>query len=247
MAKGERYYWIKLKKSFLTSEKVDFLLSQANGSDYVVIYQMLCLKTINTGGELFSQIGEVIIPYDIPKIQRDLKHFSVDTITVALELFKRLGMVYIQENGILKITEFAELVGSESESAERVREFRARQKALQCNENVTDNVTIEYRNKSIENRNIDITSDRGFKPPTLDEIKAYIQEKNLLYVSAERFYNYYESIGWKVGKNKMKSWKAAISGWNARETPSTAHKEEEPEGDIPSVSMDELREMMKEL
>ena len=89
MAKGERYYWIKLKKSFLTSEKVDFLLSQPNGSDYVVIYQMLCLKTINTEGELAAHINEVIIPFDAEKIQRDLKHFSIDTVMVALELFKR--------------------------------------------------------------------------------------------------------------------------------------------------------------
>lgn len=34
----------------MNSEVVDFLMSQPNGASYVVLYQMLCLKTINTGG-----------------------------------------------------------------------------------------------------------------------------------------------------------------------------------------------------
>ena len=50
MATGKRYYWIKLKESFMTSDVVDFLMSQKDGANYVVLYQMLCLKTINTDG-----------------------------------------------------------------------------------------------------------------------------------------------------------------------------------------------------
>ena len=61
----KRFYWIKLKESFITSDSVDFLMSQKNGANYVVLYQMLCLKTINTNGEFARQIGEIIIPYDI--------------------------------------------------------------------------------------------------------------------------------------------------------------------------------------
>lgn len=52
MAVGKRYYWIKLKESFLNSDAVDFLMSQKDGANYVVLYQVLCLKTINTGGRL---------------------------------------------------------------------------------------------------------------------------------------------------------------------------------------------------
>lgn len=58
MATGKRYYWIKLKDSFMNSEVVDFLMSQPNGASYVVLYQMLCLKTINTDGRLTCQIGD---------------------------------------------------------------------------------------------------------------------------------------------------------------------------------------------
>lgn len=55
-----------------------------------------------------------------------------------------------------------------------------------------------------------------FVPPTVDEVRAYCQEKNLS-VDPQRFVDFYESKGWMVGKNKMKNWHSAISGWNARE------------------------------
>lgn len=155
MAENKRYYWIKLKNTFMTSDAVDFLMSQKNGSDYVVLYQMLCLKTVNTNGELVRQIGEVIIPFDIDKIQRDCKYFSYDTIAVAMELFKKLGLIYEQENGYLKIANFNELVGSETSSAQRVREHRQR-KALQCNNDVTQEKEYRERDKSIELKDEDV-------------------------------------------------------------------------------------------
>lgn len=63
-----------------------------------------------------------------------------------------------------------------------------------------------------------ISSTNNFKKPTIEEIKAYIKEKSLN-MDAEDFYDYYESIGWVVGKGKlpMKSWKASVSRWAKRE------------------------------
>lgn len=53
---------------------------------------------------------------------------------------------------------------------------------------------------------------KKFIKPTIEEIKDYcIYRKNN--VNAERFFNYYESNGWKVGKNPMKDWKAAVRTW----------------------------------
>lgn len=53
---------------------------------------------------------------------------------------------------------------------------------------------------------------KRFQKPDFNELKDYIKERGDI-ISAERFYNYYESNGWKVGKNKMKSWKAAVRNW----------------------------------
>ena len=151
MATGKRYYWIKLKDTFMTSDAVDFLMGQPDGANYVVLYQMLCLKTINTGGKLERHIGEVIIPYDEAKIQRDTKWFTIDTVRVALNLYKALGLVYTDRDGALCLTDHENLVGSETDYAEKNRRMRANQQALPSGHNVSSNVSNDVsENVSIE-------------------------------------------------------------------------------------------------
>ena len=48
--------------------------------------------------------------------------------------------------------------------------------------------------------------------PTIEQITDYCKEKGYD-VEAERFFNYYESKGWVVGKSPMKDWKAAVRTW----------------------------------
>lgn len=153
MAETKKYYWIKLNTNFFSKEQIDFLMSQNNGSEYVVLYQMLCLNTANNDGELTSKIGEMIVPYSVEKIVRDTKYFKDDTVIVALELFKKLGLIYEESNNILRISNFDEMVGSESKWAEKKRLYREKQKQLQLGQQ-EDNVRqeIEYRDKSKENR-----------------------------------------------------------------------------------------------
>ena len=53
---------------------------------------------------------------------------------------------------------------------------------------------------------------KKFVKPTVEEIKAYCQERKND-IDAEYFYDHYESQDWKVGKNPMKDWKATIRNW----------------------------------
>ena len=53
---------------------------------------------------------------------------------------------------------------------------------------------------------------KRFIKPTIEQIKEYCKERNNG-VDAEKFLNYYESNGWRVGKNPMKSWQAAVRTW----------------------------------
>jgi hypothetical protein len=114
-----RYYWIKLTDRFMTSDTVDFLMSQKDGANYVVLYQMLCLKTVNNNGVMARQLGEMIVPYDVDKIQRDCKWFSIDTVRIALELYKNLGLIYENNDGILAIADFDRMIGSQTFGAEK--------------------------------------------------------------------------------------------------------------------------------
>lgn len=163
---NKRYYWIKLKTDFFNQETMDFLLSQQNGCEYIVLYQMLCLNTANTDGAMISKVGEIIVPYDINKIVRDTKYFDYDTVAVALELFKKLGLIYEEKDKILRITDFEDMVGSETSSAQRVREWR-KNKLLQCNTNVTYNVTQENRDKSKEYRYKNIKEEQEEEKQTI--------------------------------------------------------------------------------
>lgn len=65
-----------------------------------------------------------------------------------------------------------------------------------------------------------------FTPPTIQEVQEYCQEKGYT-LEAERFVDYYTSIGWKVGKNPMKDWKAALRNWAKKEAPQPAPPEDD--------------------
>ena len=57
---------------------------------------------------------------------------------------------------------------------------------------------------------------KNFVKPTVEEIAAFCKEKKYT-VNAQQFFNYYESNGWKIGRNAMKSWQAAVQNWNIRD------------------------------
>ena len=58
---------------------------------------------------------------------------------------------------------------------------------------------------------------KKFSPPDVETVKSYFAEKGGTEGQAIRFHAYYESNGWKVGRNPMKSWKAAVTGWISRD------------------------------
>jgi predicted phage replisome organizer len=227
-----KFFWIKLTDKFLSSDTVDFLMSQKDGANYVVLYQMLCLKTVNNDGILGRYLGEIIVAYDAEKICRDCKYFTIDTVRVALELYRKLGLVYELENGLLKISNFENLIGSRSIGAEKKR--IQRQNLPELPENVEGGQKVDICPPEIEiEKEIDkekdiIMSDKPkepstepkkryarkpFVPPTLEEIQAYCKERNNK-VDAKTFYDYFSASDWYDSKgNKVKSWKQKVITW----------------------------------
>ena len=59
---------------------------------------------------------------------------------------------------------------------------------------------------------------KRFTKPTLPEIREYVESIGAA-VNPSSFFNHYEANGWKVGKNAMKDWKAAVRSWGARDRP----------------------------
>lgn len=234
MATGKKYYWMKLKETFMTSDAVDFLMSQPNGANYVVLYQMLCLKTINTGGKLSRQIGEIIIPYDEQKIARDTKWFAVDTVRIALELYKALGLIYQDIDGSLVLVDHNNLVGSETDWKEQKKLQRERKKLelaehyededSDCGHVHTDvhqNVHTDIRDRDkrleIDNNNINNKKKHKhvFHKPTLEEVIEYAKSRNST-VDPKEFYDYFEAGQWIDSEGKQViSWKQKFITWES--------------------------------
>jgi len=75
--------------------------------------------------------------------------------------------------------------------------------------------TKEYNTKELNTHSINNNSasaQKTFRKPTVEEVQAYINENNYN-VDAEHFIDYYTANGWKVGRNPMKDWKAAVRTW----------------------------------
>ena len=78
---------------------------------------------------------------------------------------------------------------------------------------LTDNTNININNNNLTDSN----KKERFKKPSIDQIKSYCKDRNNN-IDAEAFIDFYESKDWKIGKNKMKDWKAAVRTWERRET-----------------------------
>lgn len=81
---------------------------------------------------------------------------------------------------------------------------------------------------------------KKFIPPTVEEVDAYCQERQNGITGFE-FCSFYESKGWMVGKNKMKSWKGAVRTWEAKRGFSYQPKKETPKNEgYEEVTLDDM-------
>jgi hypothetical protein len=70
------------------------------------------------------------------------------------------------------------------------------------------------KNETAEQKEKSSAKKEKVKSPTLEQVKEYFKFQNFTEFEAERFYNYYSSIGWLIGgKTKMKDWQAAARNW----------------------------------
>lgn len=222
----KKYYWLKLKRDFFKRHDIRIIEELPNGKEYLLFYLKLLVESIDHEGSLrFSDT----IPYN-DQMLSVITNTNVDIVRSAMKLFVDLKMLDVLDDETIYMAEVQKMIGSavDSDVANRQRRCRERKKqqallgiapdmtsALQ---NVTQSVTNDNESKSIE-KEIDIEIEKEvckpqkrFAKPTLDEVKAYCQERNNG-VDAEKWYNYYSANGWKVGKNPMKDWKAAVRTW----------------------------------
>ena len=75
----------------------------------------------------------------------------------------------------------------------------------------------KYLEQNIENTP---AKHRRFQPPSVSEVADYCRERGNT-INAEQFVDFYEARGWKLGRQTMRDWKAAVRTWERREQPNT--------------------------
>jgi hypothetical protein len=84
----------------------------------------------------------------------------------------------------------------------------------QLNANLTSNKNVN--NEKNDKKDIVAKAPKRFTPPTDIETVSYFEEKGSTASEAEKFWFFYDSKNWMVGKSKMKRWQSAASGWIKR-------------------------------
>ena len=228
MGEQKRFYWLKLKEDFFRQKEIKKLRKIAGGDVYTIIYLKMLLRAMKDGGKLFYEGIEENFACELAlDIDED-----ADNVKMTVAFLMSNGILVQNQPDEYEILTVDEMTGSECDSAHRVRKLRAQksltegQKALQSNGDVTDsNASVTTSNVEIDKetrvrkKSKSISADaRRFTPPELSEVEAYAKEKG--YTSQEfspsYFVDFYQSKGWKVGRDPMKDWKASVRMWVSR-------------------------------
>ena len=223
MSDNKKYYYLRLKDNFFDSDELKILESMKDGYLYSNILLKLYLRSLKNDGKL---VVNERIPYSADMLASVTGH-QVGTIKQALSVFKDLGLIDVLDNGAIYMLDIQNFIGKGSSEADRKREYRQRIETDRTNVQTNLRQISEKSPPEIEielEKDIEIekeihssaksttTKRKRFEKPSISEIKQYCMERNNN-IDASQFYDYYESNGWKVGKNSMKDWKACVRTW----------------------------------
>lgn len=226
MSDNKKYYYLRLKDNFFDSDELKILESMKDGYLYSNILLKLYLRSLKNDGKL---VVNDRIPYNAEMLASVTGH-QIGTVKQALSIFKDLGLIDVLENGAIYMLDIQNFIGRGSSEADRKREYRQRietdrtkvqTKVREISEKSPPEIEIELEKeikieKEIDSSASTTTKRKRFEKPSISDIKQYCIERNNN-IDASQFYDYYESNGWKVGKNSMKDWKAAVRTWERSE------------------------------
>lgn len=221
MGEPKRYFWLKLHKDFFQRKEIKRLRKIAGGDTYTIIYLKMLLRSIMSDGKLYFDGLEDDFASELA-LDLDEKE---ENVQITIQYLLKSGLLEMCSDEEYYLPDTKDSTGCETAVASRVRKHRERKKALQCNTDVTQvkqlcngeiekelEIDIEIEKEIHSSAKSTTTKRKRFEKPTLSQITQYCLERNNN-VNAEQFYDYYESNGWKVGKNAMKDWKACVRTW----------------------------------
>lgn len=234
--------WIKIVTDIFDDEKVLLIENMPEADSIIVIwFKLLCMAGKQNNNGVFMMNDK--IPYTDEMLATIFRR-PLNTVRLALSVFEKYGMIEIVNN-VYTITNWEKhqsldaLQKQKEQNRLRVAAYRDRKRAALQECNANSNVTVTECNgadkdieeeREIDKDNIKESVKRKtasrFSPPTLEEVIAYCNERNNG-VDPQRFVDYYTANGWKVGRNAMKDWKAAVRTWeNGKDSAAEREKAE---------------------
>ena len=167
---AKQYYWLQLKEDFFRQKEIKLLRKIAGGDTYTIIYLKMMLMSLKDEGKiLYEGVGSNLAEEIALEIDEDVENVQ---ITINYLMSKNLLVTSSEYEGFL--SDVPNLIGSESDSARRVRKHRqikkAEEKKLQCNaETLQRNTEVTNGNTEIEiDIEIDTEQEKEIKPSNGD-------------------------------------------------------------------------------
>lgn len=152
---SRKYYWLKLNENFFEREEIKVIESMQNGKDYIIFYMKLLLKSVGTEGVLKFRD---VIPYT-PEMLSSITNTSVDTVKVAIDIFTKLGLMEMWDDGTLFMSETQNMIGSETGWAKKKREQRQREDNVPLKKDIVPQLSPNCPTE----KEIDIEIDKDYK------------------------------------------------------------------------------------
>lgn len=242
MSEPKRYFWLKLHKDFFQRKEIKRLRKIAGGDTYTIIYLKMLLRSIMSDGKLYFDGLEDDFASELA-LDLDEKE---ENVQITIQYLLKSGLLEMCSDEEYYLPDTKDSTGCETAAASRMRKCRAKKDKLERN-NVTPMLQSGYGEieKELEiekdsSAKSTTTKRKRFEKPTISDIEQYCMERNNN-VNAEQFFDYYESNGWKVGKNSMKDWKAAVRTWERSEYRKPNSKKNSKED-----AMNVVKELMEE-
>lgn len=196
---SKKYYWLKLQENFFDDVTIKMIEDMDNGVYYTNFFLKLCLKGLHSEGKMMFRDA---IPYN-EKMLSVLTGVNIDIVRSAMKVLLEFGMIEMWPDGTLYMNEVQKMIGSESDSAKRVRKHRDEKgKLLQCNTSVTKSNTEKEKEKEKEEE-LKKENKNTLSIPSEKTIKKITKASDDLEFMA--FYNRYNH---KKGKDQaFKAWK----------------------------------------
>jgi predicted phage replisome organizer len=229
--------WVRIVTDIFENPKIILIDSEKKRDEILTIwFKLICLAGKCNNDGLLTIAGK---PYSIRMFSAAFNR-KQESVENALRIFKEYNMIE-ETNGIISIFNWSKHQSTDkieklnARQRDYMKSYRAKQKAL-CNANGNANSEpnvsdVEERSKKLDKElvlkeSVEKVADaptltpitpkpkRVFTIPTLQDVSDYCTERKNN-VDADRWFNYYSSNGWMVGKNHMKDWKAAVRTWES--------------------------------